>query len=146
MASGVRIMDIGNFNGGMEKGNNQEIWIGKNKISLDSNHIVHQVLTGDINEDSANDIVQATFQLANNLDRISILIDLNSSGQPSIEARRSFLHTTENPKINKVALWGLHPVARVLASFVLGISKNKSMRFFKTEEAALKWLRGEGKT
>jgi hypothetical protein len=100
---------------------------------------------GNIDEKSAKDIVQATFHLAKNVDKISILIDLNNSGQPSTEARKSFLQTTNNPKINKVALWGLHPVARVLASFVLGISKNENMRFFKTEEAALKWIRDKNK-
>jgi hypothetical protein len=139
-------MEIRNFKDKMNQGNRQELWVGKNKVSLDSNRIVHQVLMGDISKESANDIVQATFQLAKNVDKINILIDLNKSGQPSAEARKSFLRTTENSRIDKIALWGLHPVARVLASFVLGISRNKNMRFFRTKEEALKWLLDEEKT
>jgi len=46
----------------------------------------------------------------------------------------------QNEKIRKIAIWGLSPVARVIASFVMGISK-KDIRFFNSEEKALSWLK-----
>jgi len=48
---------------------------------------------------------------------------------------------SEYEKTGKVAVFGLHPVARVIASFVMGVSKNKDMRFFKAKEEALAWLK-----
>jgi hypothetical protein len=47
----------------------------------------------------------------------------------------------EDTKTGKTAFFGMHPVARVIASFVMGVSPNKMMRFFKTKEDALIWLR-----
>ena len=47
----------------------------------------------------------------------------------------------ENEKIGKVALFGLHPVARVIAAFIMGITRKKDMRFFKSKEEALAWLK-----
>jgi len=47
----------------------------------------------------------------------------------------------EHERTGKVALFGLNPVARVIASFVMGVTRKKDMRFFKTREEALAWLR-----
>ena len=47
----------------------------------------------------------------------------------------------EDEKIGKVALFGLHPVARVIASFVMGVTKKEDMRFFRTKEEALAWIK-----
>jgi hypothetical protein len=43
---------------------------------------------------------------------------------------------TEHPKSGRIACFGLSPVAKIIASFVMGISGNKNYRFFKTEEEA----------
>jgi len=49
----------------------------------------------------------------------------------------------ERKKVNKAALIGLHPVARVLASFFIGFAKNRRTRFFKSKEEALLWFKEE---
>jgi hypothetical protein len=47
----------------------------------------------------------------------------------------------ENERTDRIAIFGLHPVARVIASFIMGVTKKKEMRFFKTKEEALRWLK-----
>ncbi len=47
----------------------------------------------------------------------------------------------EDKIFGKVALFGLHPVARVVASFFMGATKKKDMRFYKTRGEALAWLK-----
>jgi len=38
---------------------------------------------------------------------------------------KSIVSKRQNEKIRKIAIWGLSPVAKVTASFVMGISKNR---------------------
>ena len=47
----------------------------------------------------------------------------------------------ENEQNEKIALFGIHPVARVIASFVMGATKKKDIRFFKSREEAFLWLK-----
>ena len=47
----------------------------------------------------------------------------------------------EDEKLVKIAIFGLNPVARVIASFIMGVAKKKDQRFFKTKEEALAWLK-----
>ena len=87
---------------------------------------------------------EASDQLKNLVEgEVNVLIDLNQVGQPSPEARKIGQEAFDDEKVGKVALFGLHPVARVIASFVMGVTKKKDMRFFKTKEEALAWLMGE---
>ena len=46
-----------------------------------------------------------------------------------------------NEKFGKIAHWGINPVAKILASFVMGLSKKTEMRFFTSKEEALAWLK-----
>jgi hypothetical protein len=59
----------------------------------------------------------------------------------SAKARRFGKTGFEKEETGKVALIGMHPVARVLASFVIGMTRKEDLRFFKTEEEALAWLK-----
>jgi len=70
-----------------------------------------------------------------------MLLDINKAGQVSSGARKIGKETFEDEKVGKVAFVGLHPVARVIASFVMGVTRKKDMRFFKTKEEALAWLK-----
>ena len=73
--------------------------------------------------------------------RRNSLDDINKTGKVSSEARRIFRELTEDDEIGggKGAIFGLHPVARVIASFFIG-SHNKNQRFFKAREEAMVWL------
>ena len=87
-------------------------------------------------------MMDACLKLANMVDgKVNCLVDLNSAGKPSVEARKVGMEGFRNKKFGKIALIGSHPVAKVLAFFVMGVIKKKDMRFFKTKEEALKWLK-----
>ena len=73
--------------------------------------------------------------------KLNVLVDLNKSGLPSAGARKEGLKGFEGKRIGKVGFFGLHPVARVIAAFVIGKSKKEDMRFFKTKEDALAWFK-----
>ncbi|OGF46200.1 MAG: hypothetical protein A2536_05190 [Candidatus Firestonebacteria bacterium RIFOXYD2_FULL_39_29] len=73
--------------------------------------------------------------------KINFIVDLAMAGKEASEARKIFKEISENNKVEKISMIGLHPVARVLASFIMGISRNKNMRIFKTKEEALAWLK-----
>ena len=73
--------------------------------------------------------------------KVDVLVDLNKAGQASSKARETFKGMSEDENVGRVAIFGVHPVAKVLASFFMEVSKNRNIRFFKTKEAALEWLK-----
>ena len=122
----------------------REIWLGKSRFYLGEDNIIYAIPVGDIDETLAIAIKENIFNFANMVDgTANSLIDLNKVGKPSMKAREIGKEALEHEKVGKLAFYGLHPVAKMLASFVMGVSKNKNMRFFKTKEDALVWLRSE---
>ena len=124
-----------------EKG--REIWVGENRLYLGEDNIIYITSVGMKDDKIAIAIKDAYIKMANMVEgKVDLLIDTNKGGQPSSEARRIIQGgMLENEKTGKVALFGLHPVARVLASFVMGVTRKKDICFFKTREAALAWLK-----
>lgn len=122
--------------------NDCEMWIGENRTTLlpDLN-IIHVVAVGEQTDEIANlqrEIASEFFRITNG--RIHFLIDLDKAGKNSPEARKTWTQLSEHEKTSKVAIFGLHPVARVLASFVIRVSNSNNQRFFKTQEDAMAWL------
>ncbi len=72
---------------------------------------------------------------------MDVLIDANKVCKPSRKTRERIRKNFEGEGIGKVAIFGMHPVARVLASFIMGVTKKEDMRFLKTKEDALVWLK-----
>jgi hypothetical protein len=70
----------------------------------------------------------------------SILVDLNRAGKPTVGARHQFIELTRSDAIEKIAFHGLHPLARIIASFLIDIADQQKMAFFSRREDALKWL------
>lgn len=125
----------------MEK-NNREIRIGKNRMNLGDDNILYHTVVGDVDEKIAIEIKEAGITLANMVEgKVDTLIDLNNAGKASYNARKIAVESYTHEKFRKIAMFGLHSVARVLASFVIGVSKKKDLRFFKTKEEALAWLK-----
>ncbi|MBN1821310.1 MAG: STAS/SEC14 domain-containing protein [Prolixibacteraceae bacterium] len=119
----------------------KEIWVGENQFQVLSDNIIKVKAVGEETMEKAEIQKEISLKLANSLEgKIKYLIDLNRSGKSSHEARNIWKELSENEKTAKVAMFGMHPVARVIASFVSDITNKKEMRFFKTEEAAIKWL------
>jgi SpoIIAA-like len=74
--------------------------------------------------------------------KVNFLIDLNKSGKSSPLARKIWKEISDNEEeTNKVALFGLHPVARVVATFVMQIVSRNNIKFFTNAEDALNWLK-----
>ena len=120
----------------------REIWVGESKFFLDEDNILYETVVGEQNERTATEMLKVTNKLQNMVEgKLNVLIDLNKAGTPSSEARKIGQEAFEDEKIGKIALFGLHPVARVIASFVMGVSRKKDMRFFKSKEEALAWLK-----
>lgn len=121
-----------------------EIWIGKSRLYLDEDNIIYSNFVGDIDAKIATEIGEATLKLSNLVDeKVNIFNDINETKMASSEARKILQKYIMNETVGKVAIFGLHPVARVLASFFLGVTKKRDVRYFKTKEQAIKWLKSE---
>ena len=120
----------------------REIWVGENRLYLGEDNVLCITNTGEIDEKIAIEIKEAVLKLMNMVEgKVHTLTDLNKAGKTTSQARKVFQELAEHEKQGKNAFYGMHPVARVLASFFMGASKKKAMRFFKTKEEALAWLK-----
>ena len=120
----------------------RKIWVGENWAYLGEDNITYFVLVGEHDENIAIACGEAFLKLINMVEgKVNALGDINKTGKQSPEARKIWKKISENEKVGKLALIGMHPVARVLASFIIGTTKKKDMRFFKTKEEALAWLK-----
>ena len=119
-----------------------EMWSGNNKSTLLTDlNIIHVIAVGEQTTEIAilqREINHKLFRLIEG--EISYLIDLNRCGKNSPEARQIWNQLSESEKTNKVAIFGLNPVARVIANFSMGVAKRNNQRFFKTQEEAMSWL------
>ncbi|MEW6076664.1 MAG: STAS/SEC14 domain-containing protein [Thermodesulfobacteriota bacterium] len=119
----------------------REFRAGENHYLLGDDNIFHVTLNGDVDDEMGTEIDRRINRLVDNVDgQIDLLIDLNRAGKTSSKSRQLFKAFTETGKCRKVALFGMHTVAMVIASFVMGISKNRNMKFFKNRKEALEWL------
>ena len=118
-----------------------ELWVKNNQCLLTENNTIYIVAVGEQSTEIAKAHNKLSKELAHKIDgRINYLINLNKAGKSSREARRMWKKLSEHEKTRKVALFGVHPVAKILASFVIGVTLKKEMKFFHTKEEALDWL------
>lgn len=120
----------------------REIWVGGNRIYLGEDNILDIINVEEIDEKTAIAIKEAVLKLMNMVEgKVHTLTDLTKAGKTTPEARKIGKEMFEHERLGKVAMFGLHPVAKVIASFVMGVAKKKDIRFFKTKEEALVWLK-----
>jgi hypothetical protein len=121
---------------------NREIGIGESRVCLGEDNIIYAIPIGDIDEKIATSIIEAIRDLMNIVgENVNGIVDLNKCGEQSPKARKIFRELNDDKRVGRLAFIGMHPVARVLASFAMGISRNKNLRFFKSKEDALVWLK-----
>ncbi|MBN1951908.1 MAG: hypothetical protein JW801_11970 [Bacteroidales bacterium] len=114
-----------------------EFLIGTNKIFLAPPSTVFVIAIGEQTEKIALKHREHHQILAESFSKeINYLIDLNQCGKNHPGARSVWVELSERESTRKVALVGLHPVARVIASFVMNFTKNSSTRFFSSREEA----------
>ena len=119
----------------------REIWVGENRFYLDVD-LLYVNLVGEMDDKKVVAMKETYFKLNNMVGgKLDVLIDLNKAGKQSIGARKTWKELSENENTGKLALIGMHPVAKVVASFVMGVTKKEDMRFFKSKDDALAWLK-----
>jgi len=120
----------------------REIRVANSEFYLDEDDILHIVSYGDLDEDDYAEMSEATTKATGDTQgKVKILVDLNHCGKVPAKVRRLAKGDFEKETTGKVAMFGMHPVARILASFIIGITRKEDIRFFKTEEEALAWLK-----
>ncbi len=122
----------------------REIWIGESSLVLGEDNILYQTVVGKIKEKEAIAFQDASEKLRSLVNgKVNALIDLSRAGKPTPKAREIGRKRLETEYVGKIALFGQNPVARVIASFIMGVTRKKDMRFFKNKEEALSWLNEE---
>ena len=120
----------------------REIWVGESRFYLGEDNIFYITVVGEVDGKTAAEVTEIDNKFKSMVEgKLNVLADLNKGGKQSVEARKIWKEMTEGDRTGKIAMYGMHPVARVLASFVMGVSRKKDMRFFKTKEEALAWLK-----
>jgi hypothetical protein len=120
----------------------REIWAGEHRLYLGEDNIFYITVVGEVDGKTAAEVTEIDNKFKSMVEgKINVLADLNKGGKQSAEARKIWKEMTEDDRTGKIAMYGMHPVARVLASFVMGVSRKKDVRFFKTKEEALTWLK-----
>jgi len=117
----------------------KKIHVGRNLVYV-KDEIVHVIAIGDNDEETALRIRCLALEIQEKFGSLNAMIDLNKAGKSTPEARKVWKELTELGNV-KVAFVGLHPVARVLASFTMVVSGNKNTRFFSSQDEALSWLK-----
>jgi hypothetical protein len=124
----------------------KEILVGKSKIFIDDDGIIHDIAEGSSNKEIATQIKETILSLAENRNGKShVICDLTNAGIPTYEARKIYAGIANEKKIGKVAMIGSNTISRIIAAFTLKIMRNTNTRFFKSKEAAIKWLKENGR-
>lgn len=124
------------------KEEDREIRVGESRFYLGEDNIIYSTIVGDIDAEMAIAFDEATLKLMNMVEgKVNVFTDDNKAGTPLSEARKIMQEFIMHEKYGKLAIFGLHPVARVLASFIMGVTKKEDVRFFNSKEDALAWLK-----
>ena len=125
---------------------NNEMRIGdKMTLFLDQDNILNSVPFGDISMETVLEANTIMHQLTPDIKgRMLVLVDLNRAGKQSVEVRKTWDEMSEEHNAS-VALFGMHYVAKTLATFFMHFTKNKNIRFFSKKDEAVAWLKEERK-
>jgi hypothetical protein len=118
----------------------EKIKIEQHILYVDDN-ILYIISNGDTDEEAAIRIKEAILEFFKARNKTSIFVDMNNFGKITPEARRKAKEVMNHEKTGNIAFVGNHPVARVIAEFLILVSGNKKSRFFGNPEEALNWLK-----
>jgi hypothetical protein len=124
------------------KDESREIRVGENRLYLGEDDIMYIETSGNYDEKVVAELRDAFLKLISFAEgKVDIIVDSNRGGKTAQNARKVFAELMEHERCRKIAIFGMNPVARVIASFILGASKNKNTKIFKTKEEALAWMK-----
>ncbi|MBN1410372.1 MAG: hypothetical protein JW969_05975 [Spirochaetales bacterium] len=125
--------------------NDREIRIGENRVYLGEDDIYYFTFIGDLNEETALEFRQAIMTLNERFGKKvrGSISDINRLKSMSYKARQILREWDEEMDTTSAyaTIVGLHPVARVIASFFMRAVPFKGLQFFKTIEEARAWLK-----
>ena len=118
-----------------------EFWVGPTQVRFSEGNLLNIKAVGPQTYDMAVAHLKIFEQIYHEVNEpLNFVIDLNDAGKNSTEARKIWKNVSEHEYTGKIALVGIHPVARVIAGFVMSISLSSKLQFFSTREKALKWI------
>ena len=108
--------------------------------------ILRGQIIGDQDEESAKRILEKSDKLTASLNGrgikvVNSLYDMSRAGTASSKARKIFAESFKKSTSSKTALFGGGVVQRTIAKFIFTFSGVKNMRYFDTEDEALRWLK-----
>ena len=125
----------------MEK-QEKEIIIGRNRLHLREDNILHETIVGYIDYKTAVELYQASSQLRSMVDgKVDILTNVENIVTADPKSIDLVKVEIEDEKVRKVAFVGKNPIAVFVASQFIGTTQKTSVAFFKIEEEALQWLK-----
>lgn len=120
----------------------------KNEVWLGEDGIIRAKLGEKCGADDAEEIAKEIIRIARTLpNKPSVSIDIaKTSPSYDIIFRKKVVELLQNafkdPGLEKVALWGTkNKIIEVVATFILGATGLKNIRYFKTEEEVMEWLK-----
>ncbi|MFA5033148.1 MAG: STAS/SEC14 domain-containing protein [bacterium] len=120
----------------------RKILIGNHTFFLGEDNILYITIVGEITNKQVDMTVETVTKLLGMVKKkVNVLVDINKAGKPSVKTRNLVPEFQNNKKVGKTAIFGLTPVAKVIASFAKGTAKNGDMRFCDTKELAIAWLK-----
>ena len=120
----------------------RKFWIGGNRFYLGEDNILYGAVVGEADDEMGIILVSAINKFKTIVEgKMDVLIDANKVGKPSRKTRERIRKNFEGEGIGKVAIFGMNPVVKVIASFIMDVADKEDIRFFKTKEEALVWLK-----
>jgi len=114
--------------------------IGDNTYTIEGN-LMHIITHGHLTYELAVEIKDFCLTQAGKMEKkCNYLVDLSDCGKNDPAARNIWKEISSDASTNKVATFGMNPVARVIANFVIGTYEGVNVRFFKNEQDALAWI------
>lgn len=134
------------------KNNNNNNTSGKNfgeeiKIWLERDGIVRIETGKTINDETAEIIVRKFQEVAKGMtEKPRVLVNITHLPHSASSSFRKKVvdllkEALKTPGVSKAAIYGGGPIQKIVVSFVLGVVRVKNIKYFKTEEEALKWLK-----
>ncbi len=119
-----------------------QLWlVSNNKVILNEGKVVHIVVNGPQN----HEIATAHFKLHQQIasmpgGKVSYLVILDEAGKFFPEARKIWNEIGNRADTRKIAFLGSHPVAKVLADFLMIGAEKPKLQYFDDKQSALEWL------
>ena len=116
-----------------------------NKIYLGEDGIINGIYAGDQTEET---IKNGTEEFTKLIDEVRsegkkafLLVDLTSVGHQDSNARKAGVEGFLSMRYDKIAMFGGSPFLRNVANLIVkAIGRTDKVKFFKTQEEAVKWL------